>query len=116
MSLVSWSLRPASFSQLVLITSLGALTYDYQGFQRRPLRYLVPPTKLKYRVGIFSVQLAGKRSNGDLSSGLSWHADAWKRRSCFRLPRGGSGMSLFTGMANPEELAIMTEVYEDHCL
>ena len=30
--------------------------------------------------------------------------------------KGGSGMFPFTGTENPEQLAVMTEVFEDHCL
>jgi hypothetical protein len=30
--------------------------------------------------------------------------------------KGGSRMSPFTGFANPEQQAVMTEVFEDHCL
>jgi hypothetical protein len=30
--------------------------------------------------------------------------------------KGGSKMFPFTGTANPEQQAIMTEVFEDHCL
>ena len=30
--------------------------------------------------------------------------------------KGGSSIFPFTGTANPEQLAVMTEVFEDHCL